>query len=126
MNAVGVAASVLLGVAFAVAGGSKLAAGPAWPVQAAALGAPPLAIPTLPWIELSIGAALVAQLARPIPAIAALVLLVAFTVLIVARLAAGDRPVCACFGAWSATPIGAGHLVRNAALMGLGVVALVS
>lgn len=124
MSAVGAVASVLLGIAFVVAGGAKLAAGPAWPTQAAALGAPRLAIPALPWVEVSIGAALVARLVMPVPAIAALALLVAFSALIAVRLAQGERPVCACFGAWSARPIGAGHLVRNGVLAVLGVLAV--
>jgi uncharacterized membrane protein YphA (DoxX/SURF4 family) len=79
-------ASIGLGAAFLVAGGSKLAAGPAWPQQARGLGAPELSIPVVPWLELAVGAALVAQLVPPLPAIAALVLLVAFTVLIAVRL----------------------------------------
>ena len=110
-------ASIALGVAFLVAGGSKLAAGPAWPAQASALGAPAVVVPVLPWVELAVGAALVLQLGRPFAAIAAIVLLVAFTGLIALRLSQGRRPACACFGAWSAKPIGASHLLRNAALL---------
>ena len=110
-------ASIALGVAFLVAGGSKLAAGPAWPAQASALGAPAVVVPVLPWVELAVGAVLVLQLGRPFAAIAAIVLLVAFTGLIALRLSQGRRPACACFGAWSAKPIGASHLLRNAALL---------
>lgn len=124
MNTVAIVASVALGLAFLVAGGSKLAAGAAWPVQAAALGAPRVTIPIVPWVEIAIGASLVVQLFAPIPALAAMSLLVVFTALIARRLAAGEHPVCACFGAWSASPIGAGHLVRNGALLALGVLAL--
>ena len=125
MSAVALVASVVLGVAFLVAGGSKLAAGDAWPAQAAGLGAPRVAVPTLPWIELVVGAALVFQLVPPWPAVVALALLVAFTRLIVVRLRAGEHPPCACFGAWSAKPIGRSHLVRNAALIALGVLSLI-
>ena len=124
MNVVAVVASVLLGVAFLVAGGSKIAAGPQWPVQAAGLGAPRIVVPFLPWVELAIGALLVVQVARPVPAMAALALLLAFTGLIARRLAEGRRPPCACFGAWSAKPLGPGHLARNGALIVLAVVAL--
>ena len=74
MNVV-VVASVLLGAAFLVAGGSKIAAGPQWPVQAAGLGAPRIVVPVLPWVELVIGALLVVQVARPVPAVAALAML---------------------------------------------------
>jgi uncharacterized membrane protein YphA (DoxX/SURF4 family) len=124
VTAIALVASVLLGAAFLVAGGSKLAAGQAWPVEADGLGAPSFAIPTLPWIELVVGAALIFQILPPIPAIAALALLVAFSGLIVARLKEGKRPPCACFGAWSAKPIGPAHLVRNGALIVLGLVSL--
>ncbi len=124
MSAIAVVASIAIGVAFLVAGGSKLAAGPAWPRQAADLGAPRFVVPVLPWVELAIGAALVVQLGRPFVAIAAVSLLVAFSVLIALRLSQGRRPMCACFGAWSAKPIGAGHLFRNGALIALGILAL--
>jgi len=121
VSAVGLAASVVLGVAFLIAGGSKLAAGDAWPAQARGLGAPAMVIPVLPWIELAVGAALVFRLVPPWPALAALVLLVAFSVLIGIRLAQGKHPPCACFGAWSARPIGPVHLARNGALIALAL-----
>lgn len=124
MNAVSLIASIVLGVAFVVAGGSKIAAGPAWPVHAQALGAPAIAAPILPWVELSVGAALMAQLFEPVAALVAIALILAFSVLIIRRLSQGRRPVCACFGAWSAKPIGPGHLVRNAVMLVLGVLAL--
>lgn len=124
MSTVALVASVVLGVAFLVAGGSKLAAGDGWPAQAAGLGAPRIAVPTLPWIELAVGAALVFRLVPPWPAAVALALLGAFTVLIAVRLAEGERPPCACFGAWSSKPIGPSHLVRNGALIALGVLSL--
>ena len=57
---------------------------------------------------------------------AAIVVLVAFTALIVARLAAGQRPPCACYGAWSSRPIGPGHVARNVAMIGLAAVVLLA
>ncbi len=117
-------ASVLLGIAFVVAGGSKLAAGAAWPAQARGLGAPSWTVPLLPWVELVVGASLVTQLARRPAAIVAAVLLVAFTALIAVRLRQGRRPPCACFGAWSTRPIGALDLVRNAVLLALAVLSV--
>lgn len=124
MSAIALVASIVLGVAFLVAGGSKLAAGDAWPAQARGLGAPAVAIPALPWIELVVGAALVFRILPPGPAVVALALLVAFTVLIAVRLRAGERPPCACFGAWSAEPIGPRHLMRNGALIVLALLSL--
>lgn len=123
MQWVGIAASIIVGVTFVVAGASKLAAGPSWPANARDLGAPRWAIPLVPWIEMIVGAALAVQLVVPVPALVALALLATFSVLIAVRLRAGDRPVCACFGQWSASPLGAHHLVRNAALAVLAVLA---
>ena len=124
MGAVGLIASIVIGLAFVLAGASKLALGPAWPVQARGFGAPAWAAPVVPWIELAIGAALVAQLAEPVAAVAAIGILLLFTALIVRHLLAGRAPECACFGAWSARPIGTGHLVRNSALLALAILAL--
>ena len=112
-----VVAAIVVGVVFCVAGASKISAGPDWPVQARGLGAPPITIPIVPWVEIAIGAVLVVQVARRPAAIVALAMLLIFTVLIVQQLARGQRPPCACFGAWSAKPLGAGHVVRNVALI---------
>jgi uncharacterized membrane protein YphA (DoxX/SURF4 family) len=124
MSAVGSVASVLLGLVFLVSGGAKIAAGPAWPGQAVGLGAPSVVVPVLPWVEIVLGAILVMQLAPVVAAGAALLLLAAFTMLIVRRLSQGRHPPCACFGSWSARPLGAGHVARNVAFMVLGVLAL--
>ena len=40
MSVVAVVAAIVLGLAFVVAGASKLAAGRAWPAQAAGMGVP--------------------------------------------------------------------------------------
>jgi uncharacterized membrane protein YphA (DoxX/SURF4 family) len=126
LSSLAVVASVLLGLAFVVAGGSKLSAGPAWPDQARGLGAPSFVIPVVPWFEIGLGAILIVQLA-PVPAgILALVTLVVFTGLIARRLAQGQHPPCACFGAWSAKPLGPGHLVRNGVLIALALVVIVA
>lgn len=124
MSTIAFAASVVVGGTFLVAGASKIAAGREWPVQARGLGAPRWTIPLVPWIELVLGALLVVRLARPWPALAAVALLLAFTVLIVRRLAAGAHPPCACFGTWSAQPLGARHVVRNGVLVVLAALAL--
>jgi uncharacterized membrane protein YphA (DoxX/SURF4 family) len=120
---VGIVAAILLGAAFVLAGASKLAAGRTWQVQAAGLGAPSWTVGPLPWIELGLGAILISNLIRRPASIAALGLLLAFSVLLIARLREGRHPPCACFGAWSARPLGPGHLVRNGVLV---VVAIVS
>ena len=117
-------ASVLLGVAFVVAGASKLAARDAWPAQAIGLGAPFFLVAYIPWVELAVGALLIAQVAEPVPVLVAIGLLLLFSALIAKRLSEGRRPPCACFGAWSAKPIGPEHLARNAGLLVLGLLAL--
>jgi uncharacterized membrane protein YphA (DoxX/SURF4 family) len=126
MSAVGLVASILLGLVFLVSGGSKLAAGAAWPEQARGLGAPSFVVPVLPWFELVLGAVLVVQLVPTLAAAMALLVLVGFTVLIMRRLAEGKRPPCACFGSWSTKPLGRGHVMRNAGFIGLAVVALLA
>lgn len=123
MSVIPTIAAVLVGVAFVVAGGSKLAARASWPVQARGLGAPSWTIPLVPWVELAIGALLIVQLLRVPMAMAAALLLVVFTVLIMRKLAAGEHPPCACFGAWSVQPIGWRHVARNGSLLALAVVA---
>jgi len=123
MSAVGVVASILLGVVFLVAGASKIAAGPEWRAQARDLGAPASIAPMLPWLEIVLGAILVVQLAPVAAAVAALVVLGAFTALIARRLAEGRHPPCACFGSWSAKPLGPGHVARNVGFMALAVIA---
>jgi len=124
VSAVVVGAGVLLGAAFVLAGASKLAAGQAWLGQAAGLGVPRWLATPVPYTEIVVGAFVAVRVARPWPVVVALALLAAFTALIVRLLATGRRPACACFGAWSASPIGWRHLARNAALAALAVVAL--
>lgn len=105
-------------------GGSKIAMGRRWLVDAHAMGAPPVAAPFVPWIELLSGAFLVAQWQRSVFALVVAGLLLVFTVLIVVNLARDHRPVCACFGVWSRRPIGWLHVWRNLALIAVAVIAV--
>jgi uncharacterized membrane protein YphA (DoxX/SURF4 family) len=117
-------ASLLLGAVFVVSGAAKLAIGERWTGQASGLGVPrPIAL-VVPWIELAVGAMVATQLAEPGPAVAALALLIAFTVVIAWNLRIGRRPPCACFGAWSSAPISWRHVARNVAFVGLAVVVI--
>ena len=81
-------------------------------------------IPVVPWFEIVLGAILIVQLAPVAAGVVALATLLVFTGLIVRRLAQGRHPPCACFGAWSAKPLGPGHLVRNGVLILLAVVTI--
>lgn len=123
MTTVGIVASVVLGAILALAGGSKLRLGRVWNAQAADLGAPAWIAPFVPWVELVVGALLIAQVGRVVVALVAIVILVSFTVLIVANLRRGRRPVCACFGALSSAPLGWSHVARNLVFVVIGVLA---
>lgn len=124
VDLIGVVASVVIGLVFVVAGASKLAAGPRWHVNARDLGAPSVVAVVLPWVELVVGALLIVQFGVPWPAIAAVVLLFGFSALLLVRMRDADRPSCACFGQWSDSEIGVGHLVRNAVFVAVAVLAM--
>lgn len=124
MNALPVAASILLGVVFLFSGGTKLAAPDQWKQLASEFGVPRPIGRIVPWLELAVGALLVVQLWRPYVAAIALVILAAFTLAIVVQLLRGRHPACACFGAWSSAPLSGWHVARNLALMALAVVAM--
>lgn len=126
MSAVGTIATVALGAVFVVAGFAKVASGRSWPEQARGMGVPGALARVVPWWELGIGAWCVVLVWRPAPAVAAVVTLVAMTALIVRLLLLGRRPSCACFGAWSAAPLGWRHVARNAVLIGIGLVAVLA
>lgn len=117
-----VAAVVVAGVLL-LAGISKLARPGEWRTQATALGVPRLVTEVVPFVEIVLGAALLVQWQRHAFAWAATALVVLFTALLGLRLAQGQRPPCACFGALTSRPIGAGHIVRNIALIGLSLAA---
>jgi uncharacterized membrane protein YphA (DoxX/SURF4 family) len=118
-----VVASLVLGAVFVVSGVTKISAPTQWRAQSADLGVPGPIATVVPFVELGVGALLVAQLARSFAAMVAAVLLVAFTALLVVRLSQGRRPPCACFGAFSTKPIGWSNVVRNLVFLALaGVV----
>lgn len=114
-----VVASLVLGAVFIVSGVAKVAAPQQWRAQSADIGVPRLVAAVVPFVELLVGALLVAQIARRPVAIVAGAILLAFTSLLVLRLSQGRRPPCACFGHWSTKPIGWGDVVRNAVFLAL-------
>jgi uncharacterized membrane protein YphA (DoxX/SURF4 family) len=118
-----VVAGVVLGAVLLLSGAAKLAAGPRWAAQAAALGSPAIAVPVVPWVEVALGSLLVTGVWRPVVAVVSAALLAAFTVLLVVRLVQGRRPPCACFGAWSTRPVGYGSVARNLVLIALALLA---
>lgn len=126
VNTIGLIASVAIGVMFIVSGGLKLASGRDWMRQAADLDVPrPLAV-VVPWYELVLGAILLTGVARPWPAIVAVVTLIVFTAFLARRMLDGTRPPCACFGSRSTRPLGRRHLARNAALIAVAAVGILA
>jgi hypothetical protein len=119
-----VLASIILGCFMCAAGAAKVIMGSRWPVEAASMGAPRLIVPILPWIEIVSGALLIAQWQPQLVVILVGVMLMGFTIVIISNLTRGRHPQCACFGSWSARPLGWRHVVRNAALLALAVVSL--
>ncbi|MDO8390672.1 MAG: hypothetical protein Q7V57_09305 [Actinomycetota bacterium] len=124
-SAWGVVAAVLVAAVLLVAGVSKLAKPALWRTESAGMGVPWRLAQPVPYVETVLGALLLVQLWRHTAAWCAVGLFVAFTVLLVVRLAQGLRPPCACFGSLSATPIGPAHLARNALLIAVAVAAAV-
>jgi uncharacterized membrane protein YphA (DoxX/SURF4 family) len=120
----GVIASVILGGVMCVAGGSKIAMGDRWPVEAQALGAPKSIAPIVPWFEIALGALLIVQLKPEVVGALSIALLVAFTLLIMRQLQKGERPVCACFGSWSSKPLSWNHVWRNAGFIALAAITI--
>ena len=117
--------AALVGVIFIFAGVQKFIARDMWPTQAKRLGAPSFAIPTVPYVEVVLGSLLIAGIAANIVLVASIVALSSFTVLLVLRLAAGDRPPCACLSFRSTKPIGWNNTVRNLLMLALLVAALI-
>ena len=120
-----IAASVVLGLVFLLSGMLKVSAPQHWRSQSVGLGVPRSLATVVPFVELVVGALLVAQIARRPVALVAAALLVGFTTLLVVRLVQGQRPPCACFGAWTTKPIGWRNVVRNAVLLALAAVVVV-
>ena len=120
----GIVAGAVVGLALIWAGVLKLVEGPAWLKQAADMDVARPIAQAVPYVEIAIGVPFAVHLFAPWPAVAALVLLAAYTVLIVRRIADGSRPPCACFGSKSKRPLGAYHVVRNLGLMAVAVVAV--
>ena len=108
-------AGVVVAAVLLLAGVLKLARSIDWRAQAAGLGVPKPVATIVPLVEIGIGAALLVQWQRHAFAWAAVALFASFTALLGLRLAHGQRPPCACFGA--------GHVARNVVLIAAAVLA---
>ena len=122
------ACASVVGVVFIFAGIQKLLAGVEWLVQAKQLRPPLIAqpfVPIVPYIELVMGGLLIAGVHELPARFASMLLLGSFTALLVTRLAAGERPPCACFSFRSTRPISWSNVTRNAGLLALLVASIV-
>jgi thiol-disulfide isomerase/thioredoxin/uncharacterized membrane protein YphA (DoxX/SURF4 family) len=117
------AARVVLGLVFALAGSTKLAQRAGSHQMLVAFGVPARIAPglaaALPAIEIMVAAGLMIPVSAWFAGIAAGTLLLSFSVAIAVNLARGHRPTCNCFGQIRAAPIGIGTLVRNIILVAL-------
>lgn len=122
-------ARLLLAAVFALSAFGKLGRRPQTESTLAAFGVParlhrPVAV-ALPLAELAIALALLPAVSAPYAGVAALLLLVAFTVAVGLALARGDAVDCNCFGSLRASRITGWTLARNLALLvPAGVVAV--
>ena len=124
MGEVGSAAAVLVAAAFAWAGATKLARPEATAQAFRTLNLPAVApaARALPLLELAVAAGLV--MAPRAGGMAALVLLMLFTVLLVRAIAAGATTGCGCFGAVADEPVSVLDVARNCLLAAGAVAAL--
>jgi Methylamine utilisation protein MauE len=129
VEALVLAARLVLAVCFAVAGGAKVADREGTREVVVAFGAParlagPLAL-ILPVAELSVAVLLLFSATAVAGAAAALGLLVLFSAAIAVSLARGQAPECHCFGQLHSSPAGWKTLARNGALAATAAFALV-
>lgn len=123
MTASAVLAAVV-GAVLLYAGVSKFGDRKSFVAGAAALGVPVFMASLTPWLEVALGGALILGVAEPVARFGTLVLLAAFTGLVVCNLLRGNRPACACFGARASTPISWWTVARNGVLIAMIVAAL--
>ena len=118
-----VAARIALCAVVLLAGALKLR-DQSWPAAAMTLGAPPRIVRFIAPAEIILGALLVAGVAAPVPSLLAELALAVFTIAILRamRRPLSERPVCACFGRWSARTVGSSAVVRNLILLALAAV----
>jgi hypothetical protein len=120
MDAALLAARLILAAVFAVAGAAKLADLAGSRAAVAGFGVPErLAGPVgtaLPFAELAAAALLLPEATARSGAIAALGLLLAFSLGISTSIARGEAPDCHCLGQLHAEPVGRRTLARNFAL----------
>jgi peroxiredoxin len=121
INCAAWASRLLISVVFGLSAWGKLADRPAARRAVAEFGVPPRWVTAIGWAlpvtEAAVAVTVLPPWTAPWSATAALLLLAVFTAAVARSLARGERPVCACFGAVSAAPVGGRAIVRNTVLM---------
>lgn len=112
---------MLISVVFGLSAWGKLAERPAARKAVAEFGVPPRWVTTIGWAlpltEAAVAVTVLPPWTAAWSAAVALLLLAVFTAAVARLLARGERPVCSCFGATSATPVGKWTIARNMVLM---------
>jgi uncharacterized membrane protein YphA (DoxX/SURF4 family) len=119
---IGAVAGAVVGLTLLVAGVSKLV-DRGWKAREIKLGSPAWALPFVAPIEVVLGALVAVRLQRLLLGLAAMVLLMAFTVFALVKWDERSGEPCNCFGVLSKRPTSARTIVRNIALIVLALVA---
>ncbi|MGW4118385.1 MauE/DoxX family redox-associated membrane protein [Nocardia sp. NPDC004711] len=123
-------ARLVLAVVFGLSAWGKLADGPGTRKAVGEFGIPLAWTPAVAWalpaVEAVVAVALLPPWTAAGAALVAILLLGMFTGAVVRLLRQGKRPVCSCFGAASAAPIGRGTVARNIVLIVLAGVTAVA
>lgn len=120
MSELALVSGVVLGAVFIAAGVLKLSS-PHWPGDAVALGVSEWVARPVPVVEVVLGALVATGVGSPWSEVAVIALLVVFSIVVLRASRLEQPPVCACFGSLGRRPVGRGHLLRNLALLALGV-----
>ena len=116
--------AAFVGAVFIFSSTQKLIDRRGWVAQADQLGVSRSIASIVAPLEGLVGVILIAQICSVVALLSSLILLVAFTLLIVSLLARGLRPPCACFGAARTRPISWWTVVRNVVFIVINLVAL--
>ena len=118
--------AVVVAAVFVYAGVAKFATFNNWTFQARALGAPDPFVVLVPLAEFTLAVLLVGGWWFVQTVIAGMLLLSAFTILLLVRLRDPERQPCSCFGATSQRPMSWLDVFRNVLLITLLAVAVLT
>ena len=115
--------ALIVAAVFVYAGVAKFATFENWTFQARALGAPDPFVVLVPLAEIALAVLLVGGWWFGQTLAASLILLVAFTILLLVRLRDPERLPCSCFGATSQRPMSWLDVARNVILIAVLIAA---